>query len=206
MGTLNILETMRMIGIKKIVFASTYLIYEGYTGEVDEHTKPDIDAITLYSKSKLASEWLIKKYAEKYGIEYVMLRFGSIYGEEDRCSNLLNDFMDSAVNGVSIDVWGDGTAKKPLTDVSDIATGIVACLNETNEIFNVASNEHPSVNDLVEILKELNPEFIVNYDKTKSARAYPIVVTEKIRERTGWTQKTKFRDNVARIYESMKNK
>lgn len=205
-GTLNMLEAMRLLDIKKIIFASTYLVYEGYSGRVDENTKPDIDKISFYAKSKLISEWLIKKYSEKYGMKYVILRFGSVYGEGERCGNVINDFVKNATNNEPIVVWGDGTVLKPLTYVKDLASGIIASLSANNETFNLASDENPSVNDLINVLKKLNPSLDVKYDKTKPARAYPIVTSEKIQKALGWRQKTRFEDNIRNIYNSVKEK
>ena len=203
-GTLNILEMMRMLDIKKLVFASTYLVYEGHTGNVDEETKPDINKIPLYAKSKLISEWLIKKYADKYGLQYVILRFGSIYGEGERCSNLINNFVRAAINNEPIEIWGDGAARKPLTYVKDLVNGIICGLNAKNDIFNIASGEHPSVNDLTEILKKINPGLIVKYDRTKPVRLYPTVISKKIENMLGWKRETNFEDNIKKIYNLIK--
>jgi len=204
-GTLNVLEVMRRLDIKKIIFASTYLVYEGHTGTVDENTKPDIDKITLYSKSKLISEWLIKEFAKKYGLGFVILRFGSIYGEAERCSNLINDFVRAAIENKPILVWGKGESRKPLTYVNDLASGIIASVKGNNDTFNLASDEHPSTNDVINILKKENPSLKVEYDETKPERTYPTVSAKKAKDVLGWQHTSRFEANLKNICKSLKN-
>ena len=199
-GTLNVLEVMRRLDIKKIVLASTYLVYEGLVGNVDENSKPDIDKITLYSKTKLVAEWLVKEFAKKYGIQFAILRFGSIYGESERCSNLINDFIRAALENEPITIWGKGENRKPLTYVNDLASGIVAAIKGKNDTFNLASDEHPSVNEVINILKKENPNLKAVFDETKPERQYPIVSAKKAKDVLGWEHKSRFENNLRKIY------
>ena len=78
-GTLNVLEVARVLGIKKVVFSSTAAIYGSTSEPCVETDRPD--PLNPYSVSKLAGENLMKMYNDLYGIETVSLRYFNVYGE-----------------------------------------------------------------------------------------------------------------------------
>ena len=77
-GTLNVLEVARVLGIKKVVFSSTAAIYGSTSEPCVETDRPD--PLNPYSVSKLAGENLMKMYNDLYGIETVSLRYFNVYG------------------------------------------------------------------------------------------------------------------------------
>ena len=85
-GTINVLEAAREKNIKRIVFTSSKAAYGEITGEYtppqckpvrEDHPKRPAD---LYGSIKLCCEELGRYYREMYGIEFIALRFVSIYG------------------------------------------------------------------------------------------------------------------------------
>ena len=80
-ATSNVLEAMRMTGVKRIAFSSTGSIY----GEPHVFPTPE-DApfpvqTSLYGATKLAAEGLIAAYCEGFGMQSYIFRFVSILGE-----------------------------------------------------------------------------------------------------------------------------
>jgi UDP-glucose 4-epimerase len=66
MGTVNLLEAARLAAVKRFVFASTVYVYS--------------DEGSFYRASKQAGEAFIEEYQRQYGLEYTVLRYGSLYG------------------------------------------------------------------------------------------------------------------------------
>ena len=93
-GTLNVLEACRVNDVKKIIFASTFYVYDGIdpTALVDENTSLNGNGMELFGASKLIGENLVRTYAQKYGIQFVVLRFGSAYGSGN-CTNIIKTFL-----------------------------------------------------------------------------------------------------------------
>lgn len=153
-GTLNILEACRKFDIPKLFFSSTFYCFDGF-GEneiVNEETKIDGLKAELFGSVKLFGESLIKEYCKKYGLNYVIFRFGSAYGPDERCSNVVKDFILKAKTGEKMDIWGKGNRKNQYTYVGDIAKGCVLALNEKNETFNLISPEQTSTGELARLI------------------------------------------------------
>jgi UDP-glucose 4-epimerase len=186
-GTLNVLESCRANDVKKIIFASTFYVYDGIdpTALVDEDTSLNGNGMELFGASKLIGENLVRTYSQKYGIEFVVLRFGSAYGAGN-CSNIVKTFLDSGIQGKPAVVWGRGHRWNQYTFVGDIADGCVLSLQEKNEIFNLISPEQTSIRELADIVKEtLNLE--VAFDLTKrEGTSVPYMSSEKARIRIKW--------------------
>jgi UDP-glucose 4-epimerase len=73
LGTVNLLEAARLAEVKRFVFASTVYVYS--------------DEGSFYRASKQAGEAYIEEYQRQYGLEYTVLRYGSLYGPRADESN-----------------------------------------------------------------------------------------------------------------------
>ena len=131
-GTYNIIRLAKKNNIKKIIFASSEWVY-GEMSKKKFYEKHEIDIGKLgseYAFSKAAGENIIKFYCQLYNINYVILRFGIIYGPR------LNKNNWSAVESLAYKVFNDekklivGSKKtaRRFIYVRDIAKGIISSL------------------------------------------------------------------------------
>jgi UDP-glucose 4-epimerase len=83
-GTVNVLEAAREAGVRRVVYASTIWVYNGCPhAAVDEET-PFPAPTHVYTATKIAGEMYCTSYAELYGVDYTILRFGIPYGPRAR--------------------------------------------------------------------------------------------------------------------------
>ena len=80
----NILEAAKEFGIKRVVYSSSASIY-GQLKKVDGSLVKEEDAVTIYPTyfyraAKTVSEWMGDFYKEKHGVDFVALRYSSVYG------------------------------------------------------------------------------------------------------------------------------
>ena len=88
MGTLNVLEAARMAGLERVVFCSSTVVTMGRRAVVPaDDTVEDFNLKvvseyppSLYASMKLASEWLCHNYADSYGLDAAVVRFGGVFG------------------------------------------------------------------------------------------------------------------------------
>jgi UDP-glucose 4-epimerase len=152
-GTLNVLEACRLEKVPKVILASSFYVYDGLPESmiVNESSPLDITRMELFGAVKFASEKLVETFAAKYGLEYVIYRFGSAYGWGN-CSNVVKTFMEAGWRGETIEVWGKGLRRNQYTYFDDIAAGCVLGMERRNEIYNLISPEETSTAELARLV------------------------------------------------------
>ncbi len=91
-GTINLLEAMRVQRVQRFLFASTVYVYSREGG--------------FYRCSKQACESYIEEYARTFGLRYTVLRYGSLYGPRADRSNGVYRLLASAMQHASIEYTG----------------------------------------------------------------------------------------------------
>jgi UDP-glucuronate 4-epimerase len=154
-GTVNLLEAARQRGVKKITIASSSSVY-GVNSKVPfSENDPIFSAISPYAASKLAGEALGHVYHHVYGLDVVTLRLFTVYGPRQRPDLAIRKFTKLILEGKPIPVFGDGSAARDHTFVSDILEGIMACTEREfgYEIFNLGESQTVTLSRLIELLE-----------------------------------------------------
>jgi len=173
LGTLNLLELLKLRPTTRLIYASSSMIYGdfNYTPCDEKHKKEPKD---VYGATKLATETLIKTYSKRYNIEYTIVRPSAVYGPGDINKRVVQLFIENAKNNKPITLHNKGLSELDFTYVEDIAEGfnlILKNLKKTkNQTFNITSGKSRSLNDLVNILKKYYPNLKINNSKKKLIR------------------------------------
>jgi UDP-glucose 4-epimerase len=174
LGTHNVLEGIRINGIKKIAFASSATVY----GEPEQIPTPeDISPIqtSLYGASKFSAEAMIQAYAEYFDIKSYIFRFVSFMGPR-YTHGVIWDFMKKLKqNPAELEILGDGSQRKSYLHVSDGIRAILTAIEMSNEktnIFNLGNREWINVIDLADIVIETMGLSDVEYTYTGGKRGW----------------------------------
>ena len=154
-GTVNLLESARRHGVKKVILASSSSVY-GVNAKVPfAESDPIFSAISPYAASKLACEALGHVYHHVYGLDVVMLRFFTVYGPRQRPDLAIHKFAALIQAGKPIPVFGDGSTARDYTYITDIVDGVVACTQREfgYEIFNLGESQTVTLSRLIELLE-----------------------------------------------------
>jgi UDP-glucose 4-epimerase len=152
--TVQLLELARHADVKKIVFASSGGTVYGVPTVVpipeDHVTQP----LCSYGIHKLAIEQYLRLYQSLYGIDYCVLRLANPFGERQRpdaSQGAVAVFLDRALRGEEIVVWGDGSTVRDYVYVGDVATAFCRAARYSGEhkVFNIGSGHGLSVNELI---------------------------------------------------------
>ena len=107
----------------KLVFLSTTSVYGVQEGEVDEDCPADqLRPQSPYADSKLKAEYLLGEIGNKDGLDFVVFRFGTIFGVSPgiRFHTAVNKFCWQAATGQPITVWRTAlNQKRPYLDLAD---------------------------------------------------------------------------------------
>jgi nucleoside-diphosphate-sugar epimerase len=161
MATRMIAEVAKGSGVKRFVFASTCSVYGASDVVLDEHSQ--LNPVSLYAHSKLASEQVLLKLADER-FAPTILRFGTIHGISGRTrfDLVVNLLAAKAVTDGQVTVFG-GDQWRPFLHVDDAALSVFTALEAPlelvrNEIFNVGSNsQNYTIQQVGEIIHGLVP-------------------------------------------------
>ncbi len=204
-ATANLLEAMRVAGVRRIAFASTGSVY-GEAGVIPTPEDAPFPVQTsLYGASKLAAEGLIEAYAEAFGFTAHIFRFVSILGERYRHGHVLDFYRQLRAHPDRLTVLGNGRQKKSYLYVQDCIDGMLAAIARARarvNIFNLGADDYCEVNDSVRwICEYLNVRPKITY--TGGDRGWvgdnPFIYLDCSKLRAlGWRPRLTIREGVIR--------
>jgi UDP-glucose 4-epimerase len=170
-GTVNVLETARSCGIRRVVFTSSKAAYGEFWGKFGP---PDFAAVTeehprnpadLYGVIKVCCEDLGSYYRMRYGTEFVALRFSTIYGpgKEARhgAYSFYGQLIEKAMSGDEVRLAEGGDQLNDTVYVGDVAKAILCALRAEGLkqwVFNIGSGKGSTPREFARILKDIFPE------------------------------------------------
>ena len=139
-GLINLLESAKRHGVERFVYISSSMVYGDFEDQVleDDECQPQ----GQYGIMKLAGEHLVKDYARRTGMEYVVIRPSAVYGPLDVEDRVVAKFMLTAMRGGTLRVNGAGETLD-FTYVDDAAAGIVAAstrITSKNNTYNITKS------------------------------------------------------------------
>jgi UDP-glucuronate 4-epimerase len=156
-GTVNVLEAARTHRVKKIILASSSSVYGVNSKTPFSENDPIFSAVSPYAASKLACEALGHVWHHIYGMDVAVLRFFTVYGPRQRPDLVIYKFAKLISAGKPIPVFGDGTAARDYTFITDTLDGIIACTQREfgYELFNLGESQTMKLIDLIKLLEKL---------------------------------------------------
>jgi UDP-glucose 4-epimerase len=156
-ATYNIVEAMRINGVKKIAFASSSVVYgEDAPMPTPENHGPCLP-ISLYGASKQAGEGLISSWVGTFGLQAWIFRFANIIGTRGTHGVIFDFIHKLKADPSRLEVLGNGLQEKSYMEVGDCVDGILHVMNNTDQqlnLFNLGSHDTASVKRIAEIVVE----------------------------------------------------
>ena len=211
-ATHNVLEAMRVNGIKKIAFSSTGSVYgEALVVPTPEDGSFPIQT-SLYGASKAASEGLITAYCEGFGFQACIFRFVSILGERYTHGHVF-DFYQKLKNDPSrLQVLGNGKQRKSYLYVQDCIDAMLLAMEKATgkvNIFNLGVDGYCEVNESIGwICDELGVQPRLEY--TGGERGWigdnPFIFLDTGRiQSLGWKPKLGIREGVIKTVQYLRD-
>jgi len=163
LGNTIILEAAKEANVKRFVYASTIYVYS--------------DSGSFYRCSKNACELYLETYQKQYGLDYTVLRYGTLYGSRSNLTNSVYRFIHQSLTEDKISYPGDGNEVREYINVLDAAHGSVEILDEEfkNEYVTFTGHHQMRVNDLFVMIKEILKKNIeIEYVQPRSDEHYNI--------------------------------
>lgn len=212
LGTVSLLDQCKEHGVEKIVFASSGgALY----GDVDlparEEQKPH--PRSPYGLSKWTGEVYVRYYGREFGIDYVILRYGNVYGPRQDPhgeAGVVAVFTDRLLRGEPAVINGDGEYVRDYVYVEDAAGANVAALRKTavNAAFNVGTGIGTTVNHLFAMIAEVSGvRAFSRYGPPRPGDLRSSILdSSRAREVLGWQPKTPLREGLRKTVEWFKSR
>lgn len=160
-GTCILIEACLAKRVKRFVYASSFYVHSEKGG--------------FYRCSKQAAELYIEEYSRKYGLEFTILRYGSLYGTRTTRANGVYNLLDGALHQNKIVYAGTGEELREYIHVKDAAELSVKILEEEykNKYIVLTGHEGIRVRDMIEMIREImNKPIAVEYRNHSSELHY----------------------------------
>lgn len=205
-GTVSLVEAIRDVGVKRVIFASSATVYGPQSSQpVSEDARPRPQV--PYAVSKLAAEYYIFTLGALNGIEAVALRIFNAYGPGQRLppvhAPVIPLFLKNILTGASVVVQGDGSQTRDFVYIDDVVAALTAAATApavNGLIINIGSGIETSVNGLIAEMGEVTgsrPHVIVN-SQLSGGISRLVADLRLARERLGYQPQVSLRDGLER--------
>lgn len=209
-GLVNILSLSQKYKTGKFIFASSAAVY-GTNNNLPLKEIERCHPISPYGMSKWIGELYCEKWRELYGFESIVFRFSNVYGPRQSHigeGGVISIFLDRAVDGKNLEIFGDGEQTRDFIYVEDVADAIYrASISNLNGIYNLSTNSEISINKLLGLIKDLQGEVLVNYGASKEGDIYHSSLSnEMLANALSWIPAWNMKQGLEQTYHWMKRK
>jgi nucleoside-diphosphate-sugar epimerase len=201
-GLINLLESAKKHGVERFVYISSSMVYGDFEDQVEEEAECNPQG--QYGIMKLAGEWLVKDYARRTGMEYVIIRPSAVYGPLDVEDRVVAKFMIAAMRGETLKVNGAGETLD-FTYVDDAADGIVAAatrIMSRNNTYNITKSHSVSLLEAAEMIVEIvGSGKIETRDRDLDFPSRGALNIDRARTILGYNPKVDVREGFEKYYE-----
>ncbi|WP_214848128.1 NAD-dependent epimerase/dehydratase family protein [Exiguobacterium sp. s193] len=148
--TVTVLEAAKRHQIQQVFFASSSSVYGEQTGALSEQQATG-QVVSPYAAAKYSAETFCNAYQNLYGLQITTFRFFTVYGPSGRPDMALYRFIEQALRGQDLVVYGDPV--RDFTYIDDITRGMEQALQaRATGTFNLGANQPESVRKIAEML------------------------------------------------------
>ena len=205
-GLINLLESAKKHGVERFVYISSSMVYGDFEDQVleDDACAPQ----GQYGIMKLAGEWLVKDYARRTGMEYVIIRPSAVYGPLDVEDRVVAKFMLSAMRDNTLRVNG-ASETLDFTYVDDAADGIVAAATRImakNNTYNITKSHSVTLLEAAEMIVEIVGKGKIEVkDKDADFPSRGALNIDRARTILGYDPKVDVEEGFQKYYEWLSN-
>ncbi|NBB85585.1 MAG: NAD-dependent epimerase/dehydratase family protein [Bacteroidetes bacterium] len=203
-GFLNLMESARRNGLKKVLFASTGGAIYGEPQYAPQDEAHPLRPISPYGITKLSTERYLYYYQQQYGIPYVALRYANVYGPRQNPhgeAGVVAIFAQRMLNGETAYINGDGLQTRDFVYVGDVVEANRAALAyDGTGTFNVGTAKETNVVELFEVIRdEIDSDIPKRHAEGKPGEQRRSVLSyAHTQDALGWTPQVTLRDGLAR--------
>ena len=214
----NLIHSAYLIGVKKLIFLGSSCIYPKYckqpilenfllSGKLE-------DTNDAYAIAKIAGIKMCEAYNKQYNTNFICLMPTNLYGPKDNYNLQNSHFFPALISKIhyaklknkkTITIWGDGTPKRELMYVDDLANACEYFLkkNTKHSLINIGSGEEKTILNFSKfIMKNLDVKCKINFDKKKPNGTPRKILNSNLAKSYGWKSKISLQKGFKLTYSS----
>ena len=159
-GTFNVLAECVRNTVKRLIYSSSASVY-GDATEVPMTENHPFNNKNFYGATKIAGEAMCRAFYDRYGLDYVCLRYMNVYGPHQDQTAAYTGVIPIMLNKIDANeaptINGDGSQAYDFIDVRDVARCNVLALKSsaTDQFYNVGTGVQTSIAQLCDKILEL---------------------------------------------------
>lgn len=208
-GTVSVMEAMRDVGVRRVVFISSGAVYgDQETQPLREDLPPAPDS--PYAVSKLAAEYYVRTIGALWGIETVSLRVFNAYGPGQPLPAahppVVPHFLRQVARGGTLVIYGDGRQTRDFVYIDDVVEAMVAAATAPSidrMVINIGSGVETSILDLAQAVMEtlgISADWILRQDQDPGPSRMCADI-RLAREKLGYRPRVSLREGLERMVE-----
>ncbi len=217
----NLIHSAYLVGVKKLIFLGSSCIYPKFceqpilenfllSGKLEETN----DA---YAIAKIAGVKMCEAYNKQYKTNFICLMPTNLYGPKDNYDLNNSHFFPALISKIhdaklknkkSITIWGDGTPKRELMYVDDLAEACEYFLKKKTKhsLINIGSGEEKTILNFSKfIMKNLDVKCKIIFDKKKPNGTPRKILNSDLAKSYGWKSKISLQEGFNLTYNSFLN-
>jgi UDP-glucuronate 4-epimerase len=189
----------------RLVFASSSSVYGDALAHPTREDAPPAP-VSPYGVTKLTCEHLLGAHSTNFGLDYVALRYFTVYGPRQRPDMAFARIIEALAAGSPFEVYGDGRQSRDFTFVQDAVAATIAAMHKgaTAATYNVGGGSEATLRESVAIVEELSGRTLdVRYTKEAAGDVRRTLAdTRRIRGELGWEPAVELRVGLASMLEA----
>ena len=214
----NLIHASYLVGVKKLIFLGSSCIYPKYARqpirETDLLSGKLEETNDAYAIAKIAGLKMCESYNNQYKTNYICLMPTNLYGPNDNYNLVNSHFFPALISKIHnakmnkkkfINIWGDGTPKRELLYVDDLADACEFFLKKktSHTLINIGSGQEKTIYEFCKfIMKKLKIKLKIKLDKKKPNGTPRKKIDCKLAKKYGWKPKVKLDEGFELTYRS----
>ncbi|MGA9534097.1 MAG: NAD-dependent epimerase/dehydratase family protein [Anaerolineales bacterium] len=208
-GTVSVMEAMRDVGVRRVVFISSGAVYGDQAPQPLIESQP-ADPRSPYAVSKLAAEHYVRTIGTLWGIEPVCLRVFNTFGPNQQLPAahppVVPHFLRQAIKGGTMVIHGSGEQTRDFVYLDDVVEAMVAAATAPHLdrlVINIGSGQETSIRELAQAVietLETKAEWIYNEDQDPGPSRMCADIS-LARDVLGYSPQVSLREGLKRILE-----
>lgn len=202
-SSIQLLNAMLLHQVKKIIFISSGGTVYGASKYIPIDEMHPTDPLVSYGIAKLTIEKYLLLFQHLHGIEPIIFRVSNAFGPRQRLETVQGAamvFLHRALQGLPLEIWGDGSVVRDYIYVDDVADAFAKALIYKGEkkVFNISSGVGYSLNELMnEIEKIMGVSVIRNYlEERRFDVPYNVLSNKLAITEMGWSPSISLHDGL----------